>query len=302
MKRGIVLVANSKSQALCENLIFSIRQSGCQLPILLIHFGGKKIDSVYILNLVNYVTIDNFSNSAKEFIANLQTVLNCPTGFLYRFLGLFSEFDQFIYSDNDIVALSNWDNLFEYIDDNDLVHADEEYTTKGLFNHESPQAITELFGVGALEKAFTAGHFLINNRSHIKQDIENAIVWFKSNPNIPKKHDQALLHIAALLGNWQLLNLCKPPHNWLSSWAGDYDNSLALVQKIQKNQAKISHIHYSGSTPQGNMPIEDLLYSNLVKRNRLKKYQQVSFKELYYLFYLQRQWKRVKRIYKKIIS
>src|SRR5690554_1327402 len=106
MKRGIYLVANYKSQDMCENLVFSIRNSNCQLPIRLIHFGGKEINSSYLLSQVEVVYFQSFPTEAKEFIFNLKSVLNdCPMGFLYRFLALFSDWDEFIYSDNDVVAL-----------------------------------------------------------------------------------------------------------------------------------------------------------------------------------------------------
>ena len=53
--KGIYLVANKKSEALCANLIYSIRESGCKLPIRIIHFGGEKIKSSFILNEVELV-------------------------------------------------------------------------------------------------------------------------------------------------------------------------------------------------------------------------------------------------------
>ena len=138
MKRGIYLVANRKSEEMCENLIHSIRASGCTLPIRLIHFGGKDIRAPYILSQAEFLYYDDFPAEAKQIIADLRSVLTeCPLGFLYRYLAWFGDWDEFIYSDNDIVALTNWENLFDYLDDNDLVHADEEYTTKGCFNFPS---------------------------------------------------------------------------------------------------------------------------------------------------------------------
>ncbi|NML63652.1 hypothetical protein HHL22_00360 [Hymenobacter sp. RP-2-7] len=272
MKRGIYIVANKKSEQLCKNLIYSIRESGCNLPIRLIHFGGKQISSSYILNQVELLNYSDFSDEAKDFITNLRSVLvECPMGFLYRYLAWFSDWDEFIYSDNDIVALCNWEILFSYLNKYELVHADEEYTTNGLYNYNRPESVKEIFGELSLLSAVTAGHLVVKRNEKMIIDIKNAIEWFKNNPDIPKKHDQSLLHVATLLGSWNILNLCKPPHNWLSSWAGDYKNSLHLVQSIQLNDSRISHIHYSGGSPKGNLPIQDLLFSADSERNRLIK-------------------------------
>ena len=328
MKKGIVLVANLQSQSICENLIYSIRKSGCSLPIRLIHFGGKPVDSKFVLNEVEFLTVDDFSEEAKAFIKSLQVVLkDCPLGYLYRFLMLFSDWDSFLYSDNDIVALMNWEKLFDYLgDDYDLVHADEEYATKGIFNYNKPEEMERIFGEGALSTAITAGHILIRNKPSCVGDFNKAIEWIKVNPGIAKEHDQSLLHIAALLGDWKLLNLCKPPYNWLSSWAGDYKNTLDVIQKVQGRDlpesggfkvwfsslseqrraeyindlksnplatSSISHIHYSGRSKPGNLPIEELIFSSLEKRVRLKETLEFYLQDYFHILYLKQQKKRI---------
>lgn len=272
MKRGIYLVANLKSQSLCENLIYSIRQSGCDLNIRLIHFGGKRVDSPYILKHVELLEYDDFPEEAKRFIAGMRTVLtDCPLGFLYRYLAWFADWDEFIYSDNDVVALSDWKELFSHLEDYDLVHADEEYITEGKFNYDKPERILELFGESSLGTAITAGHIVVKRNSKMIHDINAAIDWFKQYPDIPKKHDQSLMHIASLLGDWKLLNLCKAPHNWLSSWSGDYVNSLQLIHQIQLRNSRISHLHYSGGSQYGNSPIDELLFSSKTAKPRNEK-------------------------------
>lgn len=301
MKKGIILVANLRSQWYCENLIYSIRESGCTLPIRLIHFGGEKVNSEYILNEVEFLTYEDFSGEAKAFIKNLRSVLtDCPMGFLYRFLAWFSDWDEFIYADNDIVAMMNWERLFDHLEQGfDLVHADEEYTTHGFYNYNKPNEIIETFGDEALNSAITAGHIVVKKSDIMIADMNAAVNWFKEHPSIPKNHDQALIHIASLLGKWKMLNLCKPPYNWLSSWSGDYKNTLDVIHAIQSGgkqksasyqswfsslsdanvidkqtqqleYAQISHIHYSGRGVIGAEPIDDFMFSNQSNTNRLK--------------------------------
>jgi len=279
MSRGIYLVANQKSQWMCENLIHSIRTAGCDLPIRLIHFGGTPVNSDYIEGEVEFLRYEDFSDEVKEFITNLRSVLtSCPIGFLYRFAGWFLDWEEFIYVDNDVVALCDWTRLFEFLDGKDLVHADEEYITEGKFNYNKPDEIKKKFGESSLDSAITAGHMVVRKNSKMIADLNAAVDWFKNNPEIPKKHDQALLHIASLLGDWKTVNLCKSPYNWLSSWSGDYKNTLEVVQKIQQTDTNISHIHFSGGTPRGDLPIQDFLYARDDKMSRLKKYSSVYMK------------------------
>lgn len=333
MKKGIILVANLNSQWYCENLIYSIRKSGCQLPIRLIHFGGKPVNSKYILDEVEFLTVNDFSEEAKAFINNLRSVLtDCPMGFLYRFLAWFSDWDEFIYADNDIVALMNWERLFEFTEGYDLVHADTEYTTSGVHNYVEPNKIEEIFGKSSLNSAITAGHILVKKNLEMIADMNAAVDWFKQYPEIPRKHDQSLLHIASLLGDWQILNLCKPPLNWLSSWSGDYKNSLDLIHAIQggyiQNTASfkewiskmsdedrdkqqslphslnvpISHLHYSGRGYIGNESIDDLMFSYKNNEERMMSLYKIQNSDLFYITYIKHQFKRVKRKFNQLLK
>jgi hypothetical protein len=83
--------------------------------------------------------------------------------------------------------------------------------------------------------------------------------------------DQVLLHITLLVRQWRVLNLCKPPHNWASSWAGDYKDVLELVRTIQVERRPISHMHYSGKIGTGLRPIDELMYSSLTEKERNRK-------------------------------
>ena len=83
--------------------------------------------------------------------------------------------------------------------------------------------------------------------------------------------DQVLLHVTLLVAGWRVLNLCKPPHNWASSWAGDYQDVLELVRTIQVERRPISHAHYSGKIGGGTRPIDSLLWSSLTAKERNRR-------------------------------
>ena len=303
--QGIYLVANFKSESFCENLIHSIRKSGCTLPIRLIPFGGVPVKSEFILSEVEIYEISRFPAEAMDLVHYLRSVLtDCPLGFLYRFLSFYGDWEKFIYSDNDIVALMDWENLFVHLNEYDFVHADEEYTTAGRFNYVKPEKIEEEFGTGALLSAFTAGHFVVHRNEFFIPDIKKAVDWFHQNPTVPIKHDQALLHVASLIGKWKILNLCGAPHNWLTSWAGDYKNTLSIIQAIQQKNRNnpISHLHYSGGTPSGIDPIDDLLFAYTSPKSRLRSIVYNGLKKLSGISFIILTKKRVRRRLQSILT
>lgn len=297
MKYGILLVANYKSQDYCYNLIYSIRNSGCSLPIKLIHFGGEAINSDYILKEVEFLTEQSFNKEAINLIKSLQTVLtDCPKGFLYRFLGWFIEWDAFIYVDNDVVALDNWEHLFTYLDEVDFIHADEEYKTKGIYEYNFPEKVADIFGKRTFENAFNAGFFIANKNDCFLKDIPKAIQWFQQHRELPKKHDQALLNIASFIGNWKTLNLCKDPYPFLSTWSLDYKHPLEIIQKIQTTGKKIIFLHYAGYKPIGHKLVDDLLYSSFSEKKRLKFYFKTALNNLTGIDYLLNNCKKLKKM------
>ena len=270
--RGIYLVANDKSSAQCHNLIFTIRTCGSKLPIRILPYGGKPLELKQNFADVRVLKESDFPREGQEFVAELcRRMPQCSPGLLMRFYAWFGEFDEFLYSDNDIVALMNWDELFAHLADHDLVNADNEYTTGGKYNMQQPERFEEIFGKGALEYAITAGHFLCSRKPNHPADLLKAVAWMEAHAEIPKWHDQALLHIALVQSQWPALNLCKPPHNWASSWAGHYADNFDVIRTIQALHQPISHLHYSGGAPTGTKPVDDLLNASLSLKERNKQ-------------------------------
>ncbi|MDR3754504.1 MAG: hypothetical protein P4K78_11825 [Terracidiphilus sp.] len=271
-RRGIYLVANRQSEAECNNLIASIRRCGCRLPIRVIPYGGSPAVLDARWNDVEPLSMGDFSAEGLAFLKELQArITQCNPGHLRRFLCWFGEFDEFIYSDNDVVALMNWEELFPYLENHDLVHADYEFTTGGKFNLREPRRFEELMGPGSLEAAFTAGHFLCHKSPKHPADLLAGLAWMEAHRDLLIWQDQTLLHVTLLVAQWRVLNLCRPPHHWASSWAGDYKDVLELVRTIQVERRPISHMHYSGKIGTGARPIDDLLWSNLPAKGRNRK-------------------------------
>ena len=183
----------------------------------------------------------------------------------------FGEFDEFLYSDNDVVALMNWEELFAYLENYEFVHADREFTTGGTFNLLQPERFEELLGPGALDLAVTAGHFLCRRSPRHITDLLAGVTWMEEHRGITKWHDQALLHVTLVLAKWPALNLCKPPHNWGCPWAGSYGNLLDVFRQIQVAHQPISHLHYAGGIGTGANPMDELLFAGLPAERRNRK-------------------------------
>jgi hypothetical protein len=295
-RRGIYLVANRQSEAECNNLIASIRRCGCRLPIRMIPYGGSPAVLDAGWDGVEQLSMGDFSPEGLAFLKEVQArISQCNPGHLRRFLCWFGEFDEFIYSDNDVVALMNWEELFPYLENQDLVHADYEFTTGGKFNLREPRRFEELMGAGSLEAAFTAGHFLCHRSPQHPADLLAALAWMEAHRDVLIWQDQTLLHVTLLVAHWRVLNLCRPPHNWASSWAGDYKDVLELVRTIQVERRPISHMHYSGKIGTGARPIDDLLWSNLPAKERNRKLLRALLRQALGLEAIDRQWGRVRR-------
>lgn len=271
VSRAIYLVANKRSSFEVSNLVLSIRGAGCNLPICLIPFGGEPLTDGYTLREVNILHLEDFPKEAIDFLTILRKHLKCPDGFLRRFLAFFGPYDQFLYSDNDVVALCNWTKLFDLQIDSQILHCDEEYTTEGKFNFTDVNPFISEFGTDALTKALTAGHFVARKNADFLNDLIKALEWMSNHQNSCNMHDQTLLHVAVVMGSWKCTNLCKQPHSWLSPWSGDHRNALSLVHNIQDDR-KISHLHYSGrSLRYLHEPIDEFLFSNLSTNQRLRR-------------------------------
>jgi len=272
MKRGIYLVANRKSEAECRNLIYSIRRCGCQLPIRVIPFDENPIRLETAWEDVSLVTLDDFPKEGRAFVDELTRRLRtCPGGIVRRFIAWFGEFDEFLYSDNDVVALMNWEELFPYLDEYEIVHADHEFATHGKFNMRKPDRFEELMGLGALKTAVTAGHFLCRPKPQHKADLLAGLAWMEAHPDVPVWHDQALLHVTLALAKWPALNLCKPPHHWSGTHAGSFEKTWDVIRTIQVANQPISHLHFSGGVASGAEAIDELLLVNLSEKQRKHK-------------------------------
>ncbi len=270
MSRGIYLVANRRSERQAANLVYSLRQSGCTLPIGLIPYDDDLPAHPPLLAETTFMPVESFPAEGRAVLDEIRQLWPFTSlGLLRRFLAFYGPYDEFIYTDNDIVALGDWTPYFDPLADHDLVHADQEFKTAGQYNYHDPAALTREFGRDALLSALTAGHFAARRRPDCTELFRRAIAWIRQHPQIPMAHDQAFLHLTILLGGLRTLNFCRPPHNWPSTWAADYRNSLAVAQRVQ-GPGRLLHLHYSGGLSNGYAAVEDFCYADNSNAERLR--------------------------------
>ena len=296
MSRGIYLVANQKSQDECLNLIYSIRSCGCRLPIHVIPYGGRLFQPDGSADGVQVLSLSDFPHEGIAFVDELRKrIPQCSLGFLRRFLAWFGEFDEFLYSDNDIVALMNWEEIFPHLDRYEFVHADREFITGGIFNFHQPTRFEELLGPGALDLAVTAGHYLCRRSSRQVDDLLTGLAWMEAHPDVVKWHDQTLLHVTLAIAKWPVLNLCKAPYNWGCPWAGSYRNLLDVFRTIQVARQPISHLHYAGGVGTGANPLDEMLFARLSSAQRRRRLLRILAHETSGMAALQRLTDKAKR-------
>lgn len=280
MKRGIYLVANRRSQRHAESLVTSIRSAGCELPIAVVNFGGEPLVRSSSLNDVVFLDDSSFSPEAFSFVSELSSSTNqCPLGYLKRFLALFGPFDEFVYSDNDIVAVLDWGLLFDSLGENLILHADHEYLTNGRFCYRDATRVAELLGSDVFQSAITAGFFVMRRDARIVDALRLANEWIRNYPEVVIANDQTLLHLAIVLGRLPTVNLCQGHDRWMSPWAGDYCSHLDLLQKVASG-GRLSHIHFSGGTPSVVSPLGDFLTVSFSSDRRLWSFVSASLREV----------------------
>lgn len=298
--RGIYLVANKPSEQLCKNLVYTIRRTGCRLPIAVIPYDGRALTDPDLLAETRILPPSGFPSHSRDRVRDLAARLDaCPEGFLRRFLALDGPFDEFIYADNDIVAISNWEPLLDHLQDNDIVHQDMEWTTDGRFNFTDPSPVRSEFGREAMLHAMNGGFFAMAKSTPLADLIPRALDWMEQHRGAIKMHDQTLLHIALLLGDLRVTNLCRPPHNYAGPWAGDYGNLFDLIATITSGKPTL-HLHYAGGCIDRHGPMGELLASYATKEERYQLQTRAFVRLATGLETAQRTFRRAKRKWKRL--
>ena len=270
MNRGIYLVANRRSEREAANLVHSLRQAGCRWPIALIPFDDDLPTHPRLRAETTLLDLKSFPREALELLGQIAALWpKSRPGLFRRMLAWYGPFDEFIYSDNDIVALGDWTPYLDRLGVADLLHADVEYTTGGIFAYKKPVVVVESFGPAALDSVFTTGHFASHKNPDITSIFSATIAWLRDHPGVAHEVDGSFLHLAVLVGSLRVTNLCQPPDDWASPWAGDYRNALEVAQAARRG--KLLQLHYSGWIPDGYLAREEFLFSDLTDSERMRR-------------------------------
>jgi hypothetical protein len=266
-----------------------LRQAGCAWPIALIPFDDDVPTDPRLLAETTILNLEKFPREAIDLLAQIGRLWpKSRLGLFRRLLAWYGPFDEFIYTDNDIVALGDWTVYFDRLAGADLVHADWEYKTVGIFAYAKPEIVVEKFGPAALDSLFTTGHFASRKKPEMTAIFSQTIAWLRENPGVAFEVDGPLLHLAMLVGSQRVVNLCREPDHLPSPWAGDYRNALEVAQAASRGLRKL---HYSGWTPDGYYAREEFTHSNLTDAARLRRMLGAALYHWSGLFYLNGKFK-----------
>ena len=295
MTRGIYLVANRRCEREAAQLVFSLRRAGCALPIALIPFDDDPPVHPRLRSETTYLRLADFPEESRALLGRIAELWPASrAGLFRRLLAWWGPFDQFIYSDNDILALADWSPFFDRLGDNDFLHADMEYTTQGVYAYKKPEAVREKFGPAALDSLLTTGHYASRKKPEITAALAAAVPWLRANPGVAHEVDGAFIHLAVLVGGLRVRNLCRAPDHWPSPWAGDYRNALDVVQAAQRGP--LLQLHYSGWNPDGYDAREELYFSEDTNVQRMRRHVRAAFMHWSGLHYLRYKfWRGLKR-------
>ncbi|MCE0496939.1 MAG: hypothetical protein LV481_03215 [Methylacidiphilales bacterium] len=270
MTRGIYLVANRRAEREAAHLVFSLRRAGCTLPIALIPFDDDPPVHPRLRTETKYLSMADFPEESRALLGQIAELWPASrAGLFRRLLAWWGPFDEFIYSDNDIVALADWSPFFDRLGDNDFLHADMEYATDGVYAYKKPEIVREKFGPAALDSVFTTGHYVSRKKPEITTALAATVPWLRANPGVAHEVDGAFIHLAVLVGGLRIKNLCKAPENWPSPWAGSYRNALDVAQTAQRGL--LFQIHYSGWNPDGYHSREEFYFSEDTSVQRMRR-------------------------------
>jgi len=294
MQRGIYLVTNRRSEREAANLVYSLRRTGCRLPIALIPFDDHVPTHPRLLAETTRMDVASFPQECRTLLAQIHELWPESNGGLFRrMLAWYGPFDEFIYTDNDIVALGDWTPYFDHLDGYDLVHGDKEYTTGGIFAYRQPATVVEAFGPAALDSLYTTGHFASRKNPEMTRIFTATIDWLRAHPDVAYRVDGSLLHLAVLVGKLRIKNLCQAPEDWPSPWAGDYRNALDVVQTSQRGKPLLQ-IHYSGGYPDGYEARDEFCFSDCTDTERLRRLLWTAVRYWSGAHFLKKVWSRLK--------
>ena len=295
MTRGIYLVTNRRSEREAAHLVFTLRQAGCTLPIALIPYDDNPPIHPRLRTETTFLNVADFPAEGRALLGQIAELWPASrAGLFRRLLAWWGPYDQFIYSDNDIVALADWSLFFARLDDNDFLHADGEYQTGGTFAYKKPQIVKEKFGPAALDSLLTTGHYVSRKRPEIAAALAATVAWLRANPGVAHEVDGAFIHLAILVGGLRIRNLCRAPDHWPSPWAGSYRNALEVIHAVQRG--RLLQLHYSGGDPDGYFASEEIYFSEDTTGQRLWRHIRVALAHWTGLHYVRtRIWPGLKR-------
>jgi hypothetical protein len=245
----VITLASRKVKTPFLVLERSLRQAGCDLPLLVIPYGDDRFDLP--------------SNAewwdSPGFVSWLRQQKAHPMMAKYRCL---TE-ANYVYFDTDICVLEDFRPILAPY--SNFVVADTEWSRPGWAT--PPEAIAILSQKSSLWmlSLFNAGHFACDRVLYSEAELQSASEKYRQPCIEFPHHDQPGMNVLVSISNVEITNLCLPPYRMESTMAPDYRGDW---ENVWRKGHRPYFMHYAGSSLTPDIPISRLYYDFMTKAER----------------------------------
>ena len=231
----------------------SLRAVGCDLPLLVIPYGGDLFD---LPPNAEWWEKPEFTSWLKESQAH-------PT--MAKYLCLTEA--NYAYFDTDICLLQDCRAALAQqtgfvVADTELIKFGEASTTESMDVLARKTSLWQL-------RLFNTGHFASDRPLYSLTELESTCAKYKETCLLSPHHEQPGINLLALVSGVPMTNLCLPPHNMESTMAIDYAHRKDW-EEAWKQGRRPYFIHYAGGRMSSQFPISRIFFDYLTEPERVE--------------------------------
>ncbi len=262
----IITMASRNVALQMRVMVRSLRSVNCNLPVYVIPYGEPDFDLPEGCEWLSDDEIFEWLDSKGS------------TRLLRKYLTLLTKDYQFVDSDvvflrNPVSALEPFEGFVVYCTEWNKPGRTYRPGTRKIMSGQASTWQSKVFNSGQ----HASSEALFSSWDELKGFIERpelAPYCIHETEN----HDQTALNILSFLRRKQFVNLTLPPHEWESSWAGDYEGEFEHLWKDESRKPLL--IHYAGETiPYLNRPI-NRLFENFLTPEEAVEWNAICCKRL----------------------
>ena len=245
----VITLASRKVKTPFLVLERSLRQAGCDLPLLVIPYGDDRFELP-----PNAEWWDS-----PGFVSWLRQQKAHPMMAKYRCL---TE-ANYVYFDTDICVLEDFRPILAPYAN--FVVADTEWSKPGWATPPEAVAIISQKSSLWMLSLFNAGHFACDHALYSEAELQSVSEKYREPCIEFPHHDQPGMNVLVSVSNVETTNLCLPPYRMESTMAADYPGEW---EGVWSKDHRPYFMHYAGSSLTPDIPISRLYYDFMTKEER----------------------------------